>query len=237
MLIENLGAGKITRVENFSLKYYSGYIWYVIANTFITFEQVKISDNAIPQLYSITIVEVEITDENDNAPEFLSNTIDLHLPQDGLPLQKAFYKVTAFDPDSGNNGRIIYSLRNVSSQLKDVIYVDSEYGWLYAKKTLLRLSTNFIAIATNGRQSSESRIRLNVIECVDEKDFVVKNSGNTFQVSEDRDIKTEVIKISIEPANKECIRYFLDCMLSSLLFDLLLFFQRLFFSFAYSYSI
>ncbi|CAD5114918.1 DgyrCDS3952 [Dimorphilus gyrociliatus] len=174
------------------------------------FVQVKISDNGTPELYSITIVEVEITDENDNSPQFFSDTIALHLPQEGLPLEKAFYKATAFDPDSGNNGRIIYSLRNVSSQLKNIIYVDSEYGWIYARKTLLRLSTNFFAIASNGKLISESKIHLNVIECAEKKDFVIKNSGHTFRVSEDTDVKEEVIKISIEPSNVECVRYFLD---------------------------
>lgn len=58
-------------------------------------------------------VRIEVTDVNDNSPEFLSSHYTAHISKNskiGTPI----LRLSAKDADEGENGRITYSLANVN---------------------------------------------------------------------------------------------------------------------------
>ena len=54
-------------------------------------------------------VNISVWDVNDNAPEFDVASVKLSVPEN-TALQEAIYAAHAIDRDSGDNGRVSYSL-------------------------------------------------------------------------------------------------------------------------------
>ena len=74
------------------------------SNEFVAY----VKDSAFPSLYDTTTVIVHITDQNDNAPAFKNRIYRLEVPENTK--LTVVHTVVAMDLDSGNNGRITYSI-------------------------------------------------------------------------------------------------------------------------------
>ena len=74
------------------------------SNEFVAY----VKDSAFPSLYDTTTVIVHITDKNDNAPAFKNRIYRLEVPENTK--LTVVHTVVAMDLDSGNNGRITYSI-------------------------------------------------------------------------------------------------------------------------------
>lgn len=81
--------------------------------------QVKAIDSGIPPRYSRTEVYVQILDENDNNPYFLSDPRVLMVPENTEVGQKIAV-LEARDPDSGEFGKITYLLDRISSEVSSI---------------------------------------------------------------------------------------------------------------------
>ena len=81
------------------------------------------SDNGFPQKWSMTIVQLTVTDENDNCPIFVEPSGNLRLDVVGIKPGSILTKVSATDLDNGVNGDISYSLSN-----NDTFNIDSITG-------------------------------------------------------------------------------------------------------------
>ncbi|KAM6939461.1 protocadherin-23 [Xenentodon cancila] len=66
-------------------------------------------------LSSTTQLQLVLLDQNDNIPSFSSKSYHASISE-GLPAGAEVLRVTAFDPDSGPNGDVTYSLTDDSSQ-------------------------------------------------------------------------------------------------------------------------
>lgn len=82
--------------------------------------QVKAIDSGIPPRYSRTEVYVQILDENDNNPYFLSDPRVLMVPENTEVGQKIAV-LEARDPDSGEFGKITYLLDRISSEVSSIV--------------------------------------------------------------------------------------------------------------------
>lgn len=69
------------------------------------------TDGGNPQLQTTIQFSVIVIDENDNPPSFPSTAIVRQI-KEGIPVKTPIVTVTAEDPDSGINGKVIYSLIN-----------------------------------------------------------------------------------------------------------------------------
>ena len=85
-------------------------------------------DLGIPSLASFTPVAIRLLDENDNAPVFNPDIYTVTLPEGNAP-NKMLTRVSASDLDSGNNGRVTYS---IDESLTSSFAVDPESGVVYA---------------------------------------------------------------------------------------------------------
>ncbi|XP_024864076.1 protocadherin alpha-7-like [Kryptolebias marmoratus] len=76
------------------------------------------TDCGQPPLSTFRTLSVDVTDVNDNAPEFLRNPIELYLTENNVP-GNPIYSVSASDKDLGENAAIGYYLvREESSRMK-----------------------------------------------------------------------------------------------------------------------
>ncbi|XP_056312425.1 protocadherin Fat 4 [Danio aesculapii] len=81
-------------------------------------------DHGIPQLNNMTTVRVSITDVNDNAPVFSSETYSRSILIRDAKVGELLLTVSATDRDAGDNALITYSFSEVSS----VVELDAETG-------------------------------------------------------------------------------------------------------------
>lgn len=69
------------------------------------------TDGGNPRLQTTILFNVMVIDENDNPPSFPSTAIVRQI-KEGIPIKTPIVTVTAEDPDSGVNGKVIYTLIN-----------------------------------------------------------------------------------------------------------------------------
>uniref|UniRef100_A0ABM5G9Y9 Protocadherin beta-16-like isoform X5 n=1 Tax=Pogona vitticeps TaxID=103695 RepID=A0ABM5G9Y9_9SAUR len=96
------------------------------------------TDRGSPQLTSRRIITIQLTDINDNPPEFERPFYDMHLWENNIP-GLLIGSVHAVDLDTEQNAKVIYSL--LPGKIKDgpassYISINSESGSLYAIRSM-----------------------------------------------------------------------------------------------------
>ena len=106
---------------------------------------------------------VELTDVNDNAPEFVSRRAIASVPEN-YPTGKVIYVCKATDPDSGDDGKMTYSIKKNSGD--DLFAVDSFSGAVSLAKSLDFETANehklIVEASDNGRPQLTSTMKLTI---------------------------------------------------------------------------
>ncbi|XP_045031201.1 fat-like cadherin-related tumor suppressor homolog isoform X3 [Daphnia magna] len=98
--------------------------------------EVLVIDNGNPTLSSSTRVVVTVDDVNDNAPEFLERFYKIQIPASVISHpESVVLQVEAFDRDTGENGRVEYSLMETAST-KGRFRIHPHSGIIYSQKSL-----------------------------------------------------------------------------------------------------
>ncbi|XP_043649668.1 fat-like cadherin-related tumor suppressor homolog isoform X2 [Drosophila teissieri] len=95
--------------------------------------EVAISDNGSPVLSSTSRIVVSVLDINDNSPEFDQRVYKVQVPSSAT-VNQSIFQVHAIDSDSGENGRITYSIK--SGKGKNKFRIDSQRGHIHIAKPL-----------------------------------------------------------------------------------------------------
>ncbi|XP_046505211.1 protocadherin gamma-A9-like [Equus quagga] len=98
---------------------------------------VTATDRGTPPLSSEIHVTLHVVDINDNPPSFSQTSYSVYLPENNLR-GTAIFSVTARDPDSNENARIIYSLAEDTihgALLSSYVSINSDTGELYALRS------------------------------------------------------------------------------------------------------
>ncbi|KAM3866658.1 protocadherin alpha-5-like [Diretmus argenteus] len=66
------------------------------------------TDEGIPPLSTTSVITVQVSDVNDNAPRFLQPVINVYVKENS-PVGTTLYTITAVDPDVDGNAKISYS--------------------------------------------------------------------------------------------------------------------------------
>ncbi|XP_070819195.1 protocadherin alpha-13-like isoform X20 [Chaetodon trifascialis] len=87
------------------------------------------ADEGIPPLSSTSVITVQVSDVNDNAPGFLEPVINIYVKENS-PVGASVYTITAVDPDINENARVTYSLDGDSRSIPitSVVNINSETG-------------------------------------------------------------------------------------------------------------
>uniref|UniRef100_A0A3B3W0P2 Si:ch73-379j16.2 n=1 Tax=Poecilia latipinna TaxID=48699 RepID=A0A3B3W0P2_9TELE len=126
------------------------------------------TDSGQPPLSTFKTLSIDVSDTNDNAPQFLYNPIELYLTENNVP-GNPIYSVSASDNDLDENSALSYHLvREEGSQSKIIAFlnVNSENGQISALKSFdfETLKTfQFQVVATDsGTPSLSSNVTVNV---------------------------------------------------------------------------
>ncbi|XP_077166773.1 protocadherin alpha-C1-like isoform X2 [Paroedura picta] len=93
------------------------------------------SDLGAPPMASRKTLRLQIADVNDNPPRFLAQRREVEVTENNPP-GASLFRVSAADPDLGDNGRVSYLLRDIDVQgsaLSAYLGIDAEAGTVYAK--------------------------------------------------------------------------------------------------------
>ncbi|XP_029571788.1 protocadherin alpha-8-like [Salmo trutta] len=85
------------------------------------------TDEGTPPLSSTSVVTVEVSDVNDNAPRFSEPVINVYVKENS-PVGDVIYTTSAFDPDSDENAKVTYSLLDKSVSISSSVNINSDTG-------------------------------------------------------------------------------------------------------------
>ncbi|XP_027133944.1 protocadherin alpha-8 isoform X29 [Larimichthys crocea] len=156
---------------------------------------VTATDCGQPPLSTIKTLSIEVSDVNDNAPQFMNNPIELYLQENNVPGNQII-SVTALDKDLNENAVLTYHIvREEGSQVKiaPFLNINSENGQISALKSFdfETLKTfQFQVVATDsGTPSLSSNVTVNVF-ILDQNDnapvilYPVSSNGSAEGVEE-----------------------------------------------------
>ncbi|XP_014469556.1 PREDICTED: DE-cadherin isoform X2 [Dinoponera quadriceps] len=93
------------------------------------------TDNGRPQLDDVCTFKVTIRDINDNEPVFDKVAYTESVPQD-LPVDREVMRVSASDPDDGDNATVRYNLTAKTTADDGYFRIDRETGIIYLTQTI-----------------------------------------------------------------------------------------------------
>uniref|UniRef100_A0A671RX95 Cadherin domain-containing protein n=1 Tax=Sinocyclocheilus anshuiensis TaxID=1608454 RepID=A0A671RX95_9TELE len=135
------------------------------------------SDLGQPSLTASTTLSVQISDVNDNAPEFLINPLHLYLMENNAA-GSSIISVSAFDRDTAENAVILYHITRddgTQNDLSSFLNINSETGVVYSLKRFdfeTSKTFQFHVLATDsGTPSLSSNVTVNVF-ILDQNDNV-----------------------------------------------------------------
>ncbi|KAM4586868.1 protocadherin alpha-3-like [Fundulus diaphanus] len=87
------------------------------------------SDDGSPSLSSTSVINVQVSDINDNAPRFHDSVMNVYVKENS-PVGARIFTISAVDPDINENGRVTYSLEGDAKNIpvSSFININSETG-------------------------------------------------------------------------------------------------------------
>ncbi|XP_030621264.1 protocadherin alpha-8-like [Chanos chanos] len=129
---------------------------------------VTAADMGQPPLTTFKSLHVQLSDKNDNSPEFSRNPLELYLMENNIP-GASIFSVSASDRDMNENALISYQiLRGDGSQndMTSFLNINSDNGNIYALKSFdFETTKNFsvvVAATDSGTPSLSSNVTVNV---------------------------------------------------------------------------
>ena len=158
---------------------------------------VRSRDHGVPPLESAKVVQILVSDINDNAPSFPHSEYDVTMSENNQPGVKVT-GIRATDPDEGKNSEIHYFLQDNH----DLFKIDEETGEIFAKVALdaekyrSGLFLHIKAVDSGTPQlSGNTAIRLKIKDENDNRPVFDKRIYS-FRLSENQPVGTIVGKIS-----------------------------------------
>ncbi|XP_048667648.1 protocadherin gamma-C5 isoform X23 [Marmota marmota marmota] len=121
------------------------------------------SDAGSPPLHTRLTIRINISDVNDNAPQFNQQLYTAYIPENKPP-GSLLCTVAASDPDTGDNARLIYSI--VGSQIQGApsssfVYVNPDDGRVFAQRTFDYELLQMLQIVVGVRDSGSPPLHAN----------------------------------------------------------------------------
>ncbi|KAM3866664.1 protocadherin alpha-2-like [Diretmus argenteus] len=91
---------------------------------------ISATDEGTPPRSSISVITVDVSDVNDNAPRFIDPLINVYVKENS-PVRTIIYTMTTFDADLNENAKVTYALMDNSQrtpQISSMVNINSETG-------------------------------------------------------------------------------------------------------------
>ncbi|XP_029134901.2 protocadherin alpha-8 isoform X15 [Labrus bergylta] len=168
----------------------------LISNYNIT---IRATDEGKPPLSNTTVVHIQVSDVNDNLPQFSEKAIDMYVKENSQ-IGKVLKTVSASDADVSENGQLTYSIISDNNlvQLSTVIKINSETGDIVSLQSFnyeeLKTFQFKVQATDSGVPPLSSNVTVNVL-ILDEND---NNPTILAPYSEHGSVNSESIPYSAE---------------------------------------
>ncbi|XP_050417185.1 protocadherin-11 X-linked isoform X2 [Patella vulgata] len=172
--------------------------------------QVKViaKDGGYPIKTGSVIIDIKVTDVNDNRPVFRNSTYNISVFEN-IPKNRTVLQLSTVDADEGINGQVKYKYSSrVSDKVRNAFGIEEETGRIYSKGSIDYETTKqyqFMVEAHDGGSPPLSSQALVTIDVEDENDNAPKISINLSpegtDISEAVDTKKFVAHVSVTDAD------------------------------------
>uniref|UniRef100_A0A6I8SK45 Cadherin domain-containing protein n=1 Tax=Xenopus tropicalis TaxID=8364 RepID=A0A6I8SK45_XENTR len=182
------------------------------------------TDKGSPELSSTKSIKLDLSDVNDNPPVFSKPTYVAYLPENNLP-GSSIYRIQAFDFDSGNNAKVVYSILNTYIQdipVSAYFSINVVSGVLYAQRSFDYEQHQMFSMEITARDSGSPPLNSNItliIYIIDQNDnapeilYPSPNGGGSslFEMvplaSEQGSLITKVIAVDADSGHNSWLSY------------------------------
>ncbi|XP_062873349.1 protocadherin Fat 3a isoform X1 [Trichomycterus rosablanca] len=163
------------------------------------FLTVEARDGGAPPLSAVAMVNINVTDVNDNAPMFSHDVYSAIIREDAN-IGAAVVKVTAEDADSRVNGDVLYSI--VSGDRENQFFVEPVTGQIKVNKQLDRETIAGYALVVRaldgGTPAMSSTVIVNVdISDVNDNPPVFTPANHTAVIQENKAAGTSILQLTV----------------------------------------
>ncbi|XP_038157751.1 protocadherin alpha-3-like isoform X14 [Cyprinodon tularosa] len=156
-------------------------------------------DDGVPSLSSNSVINIQVSDVNDNAPRFLDSAINIYVKENN-PVRERIFIISAVDPDMNENARVTYSLEGDSKTIPatSFININSDTGEIVSLQSFnheeLKIFQFRVKATDSGVPPLSSNVTVNL--CIlDEND---NNPAVLAPYSEHGSVNSETIPYSAE---------------------------------------
>ncbi|KAG9490979.1 hypothetical protein GDO78_006361, partial [Eleutherodactylus coqui] len=127
------------------------------------------SDGGDPVQTGTALINVIITDVNDNAPVFTQDVYKVSV-RESIPVNSTILQVSASDEDEGVNAKITYSISTTANNILMAFTIDSKNGELRTRRHLDYEVTKYYEISVQAKDGGLAAHAKVLIEIIDEND-------------------------------------------------------------------
>ncbi|KAI3998550.1 protocadherin 11 Y-linked [Homo sapiens] len=168
--------------------------------------KVKVEDGGFPQRSSTAILQVSVTDTNDNHPVFKETEIEVSIPENA-PVGTSVTQLHATDADIGENAKIHFSFSNLVSNIaRRLFHLNATTGLITIKEPLDREETpnhKLLVLASDGGlMPARAMVLVNVTDVNDNVPsidirYIVNPVNDTVVLSENIPLNTKIALITV----------------------------------------
>ncbi|XP_068182521.1 protocadherin-11 X-linked [Antennarius striatus] len=168
--------------------------------------KIKVEDGGNPPKSSTAILQVTISDVNDNRPIFKDSELEVMVPENA-PMGSSVAQLHATDADLGSNAQIHFAFSNqISASTKRHFAIDSSTGLITVKQPLDREVTpvhKLIVLASDGSSTpSRATVIVNVTDINDnvptiDTRYIINLVNGTVLLSENAPLNTKIALITV----------------------------------------
>ncbi|XP_069825370.1 protocadherin gamma-B1-like isoform X25 [Dendropsophus ebraccatus] len=187
---------------------------------------VQASDRGSPELTSRTIIQLDVSDVNDNAPVFEKLTYTAFVPENNAQ-GASIFSIQARDMDSGDNAKVFYSLTSIKIEetpLSNYISINPVTGVIYAQQSFDYEQHKEFNIQINARDNGSpslngsTTLRISVVDQNDNLPVILYPSPEldsaTFEMvpwtSEPGSLVSKVVAVDADSGHNAWLSYFLQ---------------------------
>ncbi|XP_030055294.1 protocadherin-9 [Microcaecilia unicolor] len=168
--------------------------------------KIKVEDGGSPQRSSTAILQVTVSDVNDNKPVFRESQLEVHIPENA-PVGTSVVQLHATDADVGTNAEVRYIFgTQVSSVAKRLFALNSTTGLITVQRPLDREDMalhKVTVLATDGSSTpARATVAINVTDVNDNPPnidlrYIISPINGTVYLSEKDPINTKIALITV----------------------------------------
>ncbi|XP_072450774.1 protocadherin-11 X-linked isoform X3 [Chiloscyllium punctatum] len=168
--------------------------------------KIKVEDGGQPPRSSTAILQITVTDVNDNRPVFKEGETNVHIPEDA-PVGTSVVQLHATDADLGSNAVVSFSFSNqVSALARRLFAVNPSTGLITVRQPLDReeFPVHKLTVLASDGSSTPSRavVTINITDVNDnvptiDTRYIINPVNGTVLLSENAPLNTKIALITV----------------------------------------